>query len=52
MRTAAECQQFAEDCRRAAAKMTHPQDRERLQQMAAAWEMLALERDGHDSKPK
>ena len=52
MRTVAECKRFADDCRTAAAKMGDPRDKQRLQEMAAAWEMLAVERERQMSKER
>lgn len=52
MRTVAEYEQFAEDCLRAAAKMKDPQDKQRLQEMAAAWDMLALEQKRQASEKR
>lgn len=40
-----EYKQFAEECRGLAARLRKPQDKQRLQEMAVAWEMLALERE-------
>lgn len=52
MRAVAECKQFKDECREAALKMRDPQDQQRLQEMAAAWEMLAVEREGQTSKDR
>ena len=45
MRTVTECKQFADECRKAALKMRDPQDKQRLQEMAAVWEKLALDQE-------
>lgn len=52
MRTVAECKRYADNCREAAAKMKDPQDQQRFQEMAAAWEMLAVEREGKLNKDR
>lgn len=44
MRKVAEYEQHAEECRRMATGMKDPKQRQQLQEMAAAWEMLAVER--------
>lgn len=41
-----EFKQFADECRELAARLRKPEDKQRLQEMAVAWEMLALEREG------
>jgi hypothetical protein len=41
-----ELKQFADECRELAAKQRKPQDKQRLQEMASAWELLALEQQG------
>jgi len=45
MMRVAEYQRFAEECRQLARSLRKPEHRQRLQDMAAAWEMLALERE-------
>ena len=52
MGTVAEYKQFADECRKAAFKMRDPEDKQRLQQMAAAWEMLAVERERPTSEER
>jgi hypothetical protein len=44
MRTVAEYNQFADDCRKLAAKLEKPEDKHALELMAAAWARLAAER--------
>lgn len=39
----AEYKKFADDCRQPARTMRKPEYRQQLEQMAIAWEMLALE---------
>lgn len=43
MRRVAEYQRFADDCRQLARGLRKPEHRQQLEQMAVAWEMLALE---------
>jgi hypothetical protein len=45
MRRVAEYQRFAEDCRTLARSLRKPEHRQQLEDMATAWEMLALERE-------
>jgi hypothetical protein len=44
MRTVAEYQRYAEECRELAAKLTQPSDKRALEMMAAAWTKLADQR--------
>ena len=39
-----EYHRFAEDCRKLAACLVNPRHKQKLQEMAAAWDMLAIER--------
>jgi hypothetical protein len=41
----AEYKKNADDCRKMAANTSNPQLKQRLQEMAAAWETLAIERE-------
>jgi hypothetical protein len=45
MRMASEYKRFADDCRQLARTLRKPEHKQRLQEMAAAWEMLAVERE-------
>jgi hypothetical protein len=45
MKTIAEFQKLAEDCRALAAKLTDPQDKRAVELMAAAWNKVANERE-------
>jgi hypothetical protein len=36
--------QFAEECRKLAQLLVNPRHKQKLQEMAAAWDMLAIER--------
>jgi hypothetical protein len=44
MRKVSEYEQHARECRNMAASMKDPEHKKQLQDMAAAWEMLASER--------
>ena len=48
-----EYHRFAEDCRKLAACLVNPLHKQKLQEMAAAWDMLAIERklDLDEKKP-
>jgi hypothetical protein len=39
-----EYHRFAEECRRLADSLMNPRHKQKLQEMAAAWDMLAIER--------
>jgi len=52
MRRVEEYRQFAEDCRQLARTLRKPEHRQQLQEMATAWEMLALEREAQLAKDK
>jgi hypothetical protein len=45
MRTVAEYRQFAAECRKLAAKLSDPKDKQATELMAAAWERIANERE-------
>jgi len=40
-----EYRKFADDCRQLALRLRKPEHRHQLEQMATAWEMLALDRE-------
>ena len=44
---------FAEECRKLAQLLVNPRHKQKLQEMAAAWDMLAIERkqEFNDKKP-
>jgi hypothetical protein len=48
-----EYHRFAEECRKLAACLVNPRQKQKLQEMAAAWDMLAIERklDLDEKKP-
>ena len=48
-----EYHRFAEECRRLAELLINPRHKQKLQEMAAAWDMLAIERkqELNDKKP-
>jgi hypothetical protein len=48
-----EYHRFAEDCRKLAESLANPRHKQKLQDMAAAWDMLAIERklDLDEKKP-
>jgi hypothetical protein len=48
-----EYHRFAEECRKLAKVLVNPHYRQKLQEMAAAWDMLAIERklDLDEKKP-
>jgi hypothetical protein len=48
-----EYHRFAEDCRKLAESLVNPRHKQKLQDMAAAWDMLAVERklDLEEKKP-
>jgi hypothetical protein len=48
-----EYQRFAEECRKLAELQVSPRNKQKLQEMAAAWDMLAIERklDLDEKKP-
>ena len=39
-----EYHRFAEECRKLASCLVNPRHKQKLQEMAAAWDMLAIER--------
>jgi hypothetical protein len=39
-----EYHRFAEDCRKLASCLANPRHKQKLQEMAAVWDMLAIER--------
>ena len=43
--TVAECRRFAEECRKLAAKVNRPEDKQVLETMARAWDRVANERE-------
>jgi hypothetical protein len=45
MKTVAEYRQFAEECRKLAAKLTNPNDKHAVELMASAWDKIANERE-------
>ena len=45
MKTVAEYRQYAEECRKLAAKISDPKDRLAVEMMAAAWEKVAAQRE-------
>lgn len=45
MRRVVEYKRFADDCRQLARTLRKPEHRQQLEEMATAWEMLALERE-------
>jgi hypothetical protein len=45
MRRIAEYKKFADECRQLARTLRKPEHKQRLELMATAWEMLALERE-------
>ncbi len=45
MKTVAEYRQFAEDCRKLAASLTIPADKQALELMAIAWDKVAAARE-------
>jgi hypothetical protein len=46
-----EYHRFAEECRKLAESLMNPRHKQKLQEMAAAWDMLAIERKrGIDEK--
>lgn len=50
MRRAAEYRKFADDCLQLARRLRKPEHRQRLQEMATAWEMLAVEGEAELAK--
>jgi len=50
MRRVAEYWRFADDCRQLARSLRKPEHRQQLEDMAVAWEMLALERQAQLAK--
>ena len=48
-----EYHRYAEECRKLAAALVNPRHKQTLQEMAAAWDMLAVERklDLDEKKP-
>lgn len=50
MRRVAEYRRFADDCRQLARSLRKLEHRQQLEQMAVAWEMLALEREARLAK--
>jgi hypothetical protein len=50
MRRVAEYRRFADDCRKLARSLRKPEHRQQLEDMATAWEMLALEREAQLKK--
>lgn len=50
MRRVAEYQRFADDCRQLARTLRKPEHKHQFEQMATAWEMLALEREDQLAK--
>ncbi|HEU0175940.1 MAG TPA: hypothetical protein VFV58_16875 [Blastocatellia bacterium] len=50
MRKVAEYRRLADDCRQLARRLRKPEHRQQLEEMATAWEMLALEREAHLAK--
>lgn len=50
MRMVSEYMRFAEDCRRLARPMRNAKHRQQLEEMATAWEMLALRREAQLAK--
>ena len=50
MRRVAEYKRFAEDCRQLARTLRKPEHRQRLAEMATAWEMPGLEREAQLAK--
>jgi|HubBroStandDraft_6_1064221.scaffolds.fasta_scaffold671241_2 hypothetical protein len=48
-----EYHRYAEECRKLAASLVNPRDKQTRQEMAAAWDMLAIERklDFDEKKP-
>ena len=53
MQRVLEYHRFAEDCRKLAEFLINPRHKQKLQDMAAAWDMLAIERklDLDEKKP-
>jgi hypothetical protein len=52
MQRTLEYHRFAEDCRKLAESLVNPRHKQKLQEMAAAWDMLAKERKLNlDKKP-
>ena len=45
MKTVAEYRMYAEGCRKLAAKVERPEDKQALELMARAWELVANERE-------
>jgi hypothetical protein len=45
MKTVAEYRLYAEECRKLAAKMTRPDDKQALEMIARAWDRIATERE-------
>jgi hypothetical protein len=52
MRKISEYQAHARECRQMAATMKHQEHKKQLQDMAAAWEMLACEREKQLAKQR
>ena len=48
-----EYHRFAEECRKLSDSLVNPRQKQKLQEMAAAWDMLAIERklDLDEKKP-
>jgi len=44
MQRTLEYHRFAEECRKLAEALVNPRHKQKLQEMAAAWDMLAIER--------
>ena len=47
-----EYHRFAEDCRKLAESQVNPRHKQKLQDMAAAWDMLAIERKSQFDEKK
>lgn len=50
MRRVAEYRRFADDCLKLARSLRKPEHRHQLEEMAMAWEVLALEREAQLAK--
>jgi len=53
MQRVLEYHRYAEECRKLAELLVNPRHKQKLQEMAAAWDMLAIERkqEFNDKKP-
>jgi hypothetical protein len=53
MQRVLEYHRFAEECRKLCESLVNPRHKQKLQEMAAAWDMLAIERklDLDEKKP-